>query len=168
MAAEIERKWVAERTPPPERLGTGTPLRQGYLAIDGDVAVRVRIAPDEAWVTIKAGDDGLRRTEVELPVDAAEAEELWVHTAGRIEKVRHDVAVDDAAAVVDVFGGDARWALHRRGRVPDRIRQPRPSSPLTGSGRRSPVARSGATHRSPASADPIRRRRAIARVAAPT
>ena len=106
MAAEIERKWVAARTPPADMLGTGTPLRQGYLAIDGDVAVRVRIAPDEAWVTIKAGDDGLRRTEVELPVDAAEAEELWAYTAGRIEKVRHDVAVDDAAAVVDVFGGN--------------------------------------------------------------
>jgi CYTH domain-containing protein len=106
MAAEIERKWVAPQTPSADRLGAGTPLRQGYLAIDGDVAVRVRIAPDEAWVTIKAGDDGLRRTEVEVPVDATEAEELWVHTSGRIEKVRHDVAVDDAAAVVDVFGGE--------------------------------------------------------------
>jgi CYTH domain-containing protein len=106
MAAEIERKWVAARTPPPERLGAGTPLRQGYLAIDGVVTVRVRIAPDEAWVTIKAGDAGLRRTEVELAVDAAEAEELWAHTSGRIEKVRHDVAIDDGAAVVDVFGGD--------------------------------------------------------------
>jgi adenylate cyclase len=105
MAAEIERKWVAARTPNRDRLGTGTPLRQGYLAIDGDVAVRVRIAPDEAWVTIKAGDDGLRRTEVELAVDADEAEELWAHTAGRIEKVRHDVPIDDATAVVDVFGG---------------------------------------------------------------
>ena len=106
MADEIERKWVAARAPNPDRLGTGTPLRQGYLAVDGDVVVRVRIAPHEAWVTIKAGDDGLRRTEVELAVDATEAEELWAHTAGRIEKVRHDVAVDDLTAVVDVFGGD--------------------------------------------------------------
>ena len=106
MAAEIERKWVAPRTPASDRLGTGTPLRQGYLAVDGDVVVRVRIAVHEAWVTIKAGEDGLRRTEVELAVDATEAEELWAHTAGRIEKVRHDVAVDDVPAVVDVFGGD--------------------------------------------------------------
>src|SRR5262245_9106305 len=81
VAAEIERKWLAPQIPSAELRQAGTPLRQGYLAIDGDVVVRVRIAPDEAWVTIKAGDDGLRRTEVEVPVDAADAEELWAHTS---------------------------------------------------------------------------------------
>jgi CYTH domain-containing protein len=107
VAAEIERKWVAGRAPSADRLGSGTSLRQGYLAIDGDVVVRVRIAPDEAWLTIKAGDDGLRRTEVELAVDLAEAEDLWPHTAGRrVDKVRHRVAVEGGTAEVDVFGGD--------------------------------------------------------------
>jgi CYTH domain-containing protein len=82
-------------------------LRQGYLAIDGSVTVRVRIAPTAAWLTIKAGDDALRRTEVELEIEPGEAEDLWPHTAGRrIEKVRHRVAVDGGTAEVDVFGGD--------------------------------------------------------------
>ena len=79
MAAEIERKWVADGHRP-RTLGEGTPLRQGYLAIDGGVTVRVRIAPDGAWLTIKAGGDELDRIEVEITLDLDEAEELWPHT----------------------------------------------------------------------------------------
>ncbi len=88
------------------RLGAGTALRQGYLAIDGDVAVRVRIAPTRAWLTIKGGGDGLDRTEVEVDLDLDEAEDLWRHTVDRrLEKTRHRVPVDEFTAEVDVFGG---------------------------------------------------------------
>ena len=105
MAREIERKWVADRPPTAELLGGGTALRQGYIAIDGDVAVRVRIAPAKAWLTIKGGGDGLDRTEVEVELDLAEAEDLWRHTGGRrLEKTRHRVPVDEYTAEVDVFG----------------------------------------------------------------
>ena len=105
MAREIERKWVADRSPPADRLGAGTALRQGYVAIDGDVAVRVRIAPETAWLTIKGGGDGLDRTEVEVELDLAEAEDLWRHSGGRrLAKTRHRVPVDDYTAEVDIFG----------------------------------------------------------------
>jgi adenylate cyclase len=106
VAIEIERKWVAEAPPSADVLGEGTMLRQGYLAIDGDVTVRVRIAPREAWLTIKAGGDGLTRTEVELAVTVDEAEQLWPSTEGRrVEKVRHRVPMDGGVAEVDVFAG---------------------------------------------------------------
>ena len=106
MAREIERKWVAERPPGPELLGAGTPLRQGYVAIDGDVTVRVRIAPEQAWLTIKGGDEGLDRTEVEVDLDLDEAEDLWRYTGDRrLEKSRHRVAVGEYTAEVDLFGG---------------------------------------------------------------
>jgi adenylate cyclase len=105
MAREIERKWVVDHVPTAAQLGDGTELRQGYVAIDGDVAVRVRIAPEQAWLTIKGGGDGLDRTEVEVELDLAEAEDLWQHTGGRrVAKTRHWVPVDDRTAEVDVFG----------------------------------------------------------------
>ena len=105
MAREIERKWVADRPPTAELRGGGTALRQGYIAIDGDVAVRVRIAPATAWLTIKGGGEGLDRTEVEVELDVAEAEDLWRHTDGRrLEKTRYRVPVDEYTAEVDVFG----------------------------------------------------------------
>jgi adenylate cyclase len=106
VATEIERKWVADHPPRAETLGVATPLRQGYVAIDGDVTVRVRIAPDRAWLTIKGGGDGLGRTEVEVALDLAEAEDLWKHTGERrLEKTRHRVPVGDLTAEVDIFAG---------------------------------------------------------------
>jgi CYTH domain-containing protein len=112
MAVEIERKWVAVRRPDaitPDLHGTR--LRQGYLAEDGSVTVRVRISDDGAKLTIKAGS-AAARTEVEVDVELAEAEQLWPFTEGRrILKTRYRVPLDPShgdglVAEVDVFEGD--------------------------------------------------------------
>jgi adenylate cyclase len=112
MAVEIERKWVADCRPDaltPDLHGTH--LRQGYLAEDGDVNVRIRISDDWARLTVKAGSSAAR-TEVEVDVDRAEAEQLWPFTDGRrILKTRYRVPLDATlgeglVAEVDVFEGD--------------------------------------------------------------
>ena len=112
MTTEIERKWVLLRPPAPELLsGGGERVRQGYLAQDGDVEVRVRITPNRASVTVKGGR-GISRTEVDAAIGADEAEGLWPLTDGRrIEKVRHRVPVDGGVAEVDVYEG-ALAGLH--------------------------------------------------------
>ncbi len=105
MVAEIERKFLVSELPPPPVLGPGAGLRQGYLAEEAGVEVRVRIADGEARLTVKAGS-GLTRTEVEISIAAADAEALWPLTAGRrVEKRRHRVHVDGGVAEVDVYGG---------------------------------------------------------------
>lgn len=106
MANEIERKFLIVEVPDAVELGPGDELRQGYLAIDGPIEVRVRRRDDSAWLTIKAGS-GLSRTEAELPLSSGDADALWDHTAGRrIEKVRHRVAVAPGfVAEVDRYGG---------------------------------------------------------------
>lgn len=113
MAVEIERKFLL-RGDPASRLGSdvGEHLRQGYLAIDQAVEVRVRIGSELAAVTVKAGR-GVARTEVEMPIAATEAEELWPHTVGRrIEKTRYRIDLEGAGldraahvAEVDVYHG---------------------------------------------------------------
>jgi adenylate cyclase len=107
VATEIERKFVVVDVPAASVLGAGVHIRQGYLAEDGDVEVRVRIADGDATLAVKAGR-GLVRTEVECVVTEAEAEALWPHTDGRrIDKVRYRVALAgaDAVADVDVYRG---------------------------------------------------------------
>ena len=105
MATEIERKFVVDEPPPDEVLGPGVRLRQGYLAEDGDVQVRVRIAGPDATLTVKAGR-GLSRTEVEVTIDVVAAEALWPLTEGRrVEKTRHHVRVGALVADVDVYDG---------------------------------------------------------------
>lgn len=106
MTIEIERKWVVASPPLPETLGPGVRLLQGYLARDGEVEVRIRIAASVATVTIKGGA-GLSRAEVELAVtDEEDREVLWSLTAGRrVEKVRHRVEIGDVTAEVDIYEG---------------------------------------------------------------
>lgn len=109
MAIEIERKWVASERPDVVTSGSrGARLRQGYLAEDGVITVRIRISDDWAKLTVKAGA-ATSRTEVEVDVDPAEAEELWPFTEGRrVLKTRYRVPLDpslgiDLVAEVDLF-----------------------------------------------------------------
>jgi adenylate cyclase len=106
---EIERKFLLPGPPSDDRLGPGTHIRQGYLAEEDSVEVRVRITDDTSSVTVKAGS-GLSRTEVDVAISAGQAEALWPHTVGRrIDKTRHRVALDglppDHVAEVDIYAG---------------------------------------------------------------
>jgi CYTH domain-containing protein len=103
---EIERKFLVDEPPDAAQLGTGESIRQGYVAAEEAVSVRVRITDREAWLTVKAGG-GVARTEVELPLSEEQADALWPHTEGRrIVKRRHRVALDgDDVAELDVYAG---------------------------------------------------------------
>lgn len=110
---EIERKFrIDDLTAVPADLGGGTRLRQAYVAVDGQVEVRVRDTGGAQLLTVKGGR-GVSRTEVELAIDAGAFGELWALGEGRrIDKVRHEVPLDGGGdpgaglvAEVDVYGG---------------------------------------------------------------
>jgi len=113
VAVEIERKFLVTDPPSEDVLGAGVPYRQGYLAGEGDVEARIRIGPDDAWITVKAGR-GVSRTEVQVAIPVAEAEALWPHTAGRrLEKVRFFVPLEGGTAEVDRYADelDGLWTV---------------------------------------------------------
>ena len=106
VAVEIERKFLVDADRVPADLSVGVPIRQGYLAQEGDVEARVRITPVEATLTVKAGK-GLSRTEVEAVIAPDDAEALWVHTEGRrVDKRRTRVTLGANVAEVDLYAGD--------------------------------------------------------------
>ncbi|MEQ8842362.1 MAG: CHAD domain-containing protein [Acidimicrobiales bacterium] len=101
---EHERKYLVDRLP---MLGNdGVELRQGYLAIDDSVAVRVRDdAAGGRTLTIKAGR-GASRTELEWPIDEDEFIAAWTATRGRrIRKTRHRIPYGPHIIELDVFHG---------------------------------------------------------------
>lgn len=103
MSVEVERAFLPPQAPDRSTLGVGRRMRQGYVAREDAVEVRLRITEDDARLTVKAGR-GLVRTEVELPLDAEQADALWGHTAGRrLAKTRYRVAVGGHTAEVDVY-----------------------------------------------------------------
>lgn len=100
MTTEIERRFLPDHLPVGFDLGPGTSIRQGYLAGEGSVSVRMRIADEVATMTVKAGA-GLVRTEVTVVLEPDQAEALWPHTAGRrLDKVRHRVPLGPQAQYV--------------------------------------------------------------------
>ena len=106
MAAEIERKFLVT-SDAWRGAGTSTLLRQGYLSTDPDRVVRVRVAGQQAFLTVKGRAVGARRTEVEIEIPFAEAlEMLELATGILVEKRRHAVRQGGFEWEVDEFLGD--------------------------------------------------------------
>jgi CYTH domain-containing protein len=107
---EIERKFLLDGVPPTMQFAHRTPIRQGYLALDGDTEVRLRITPEGAVMTIKAGR-GAVRVEEEISLQTRQAEALWELTEGRrVQKARRRVRLPgadgaDLVAEIDEYSG---------------------------------------------------------------
>jgi len=106
MAIEIERKFLVRDDS--WRNGTaGTDYQQGYLAVVPRCSVRVRVANDQAWLTIKSGDGGLTRHEYEYPVPREHAQGLLALCEPVvISKTRYLVRVGEHVWEIDEFHGD--------------------------------------------------------------
>jgi adenylate cyclase len=103
---EIERKFLVHELPGDLDWIDERPLRQGYVALDGDTEVRVRDDAGGWRLTVKHGG-GRRRVEEELELDPRRGEALWTLTEGRrVEKRRRRIASGSATVEVDVFEGD--------------------------------------------------------------
>jgi adenylate cyclase len=100
---EIERKFRVAHVP--TGLGDGTALRQAYVAVEGDVEVRVRSDGTHHVLTVKGGA-GLERDEVEVAIDTAEFADMWRLAGDRhLEKTRHRVDLDGVTAELDLYAG---------------------------------------------------------------
>jgi CYTH domain-containing protein len=88
MALEIERKFLVHGDG--WREGAKQRLRQCYLNRDKERTVRVRIAGDKAFLTIKGVTHGATRVEFEYEIPIKDAEQLLELSDGPIlEKNRH-------------------------------------------------------------------------------
>jgi adenylate cyclase len=102
---EIERKFLLHGLPSVLAFARRKPIRQGYVALDGDTEVRVRRTPAGSTLTIKRGS-GEVRLEEELELEPRQADALWELTDGRrLEKTRREMRVDGAEATVDEYSG---------------------------------------------------------------
>jgi adenylate cyclase len=106
MGREIERKFLVTNV---AVIGgrSGTVIRQGYLVVHGPATVRVRRAGDAGYLTIKSGLGGLRRSEFEYPIPAADAVELLgLAVTPLVEKTRYEIDALGHTWDVDVFAGE--------------------------------------------------------------
>ena len=104
MGVEIERKFLVLDT----AMLTGrrgVRMRQVYLA-RGPATVRVRIAGEQAWLTVKGPTHGIARAEFEYRIPLSDAHELeQLADTAPVDKTRYDIAVGGHVIEVDVFHG---------------------------------------------------------------
>ncbi|MBE9051747.1 CYTH domain-containing protein [Nostocales cyanobacterium LEGE 11386] len=106
MAKEIERKFLLKEDSWRE-LAKGSVYRQGYIATQDKVTVRVRIVGEQGYLTIKGPSVKYSRLEFEYPIPVEDAQEMLDTLCRRpfIEKIRYKVEWGGLIWEIDEFDG---------------------------------------------------------------
>ncbi len=111
MPLEIERKFLVIK----EKMAIdvrGEYLCQGYLNDEPNRTVRIRIAGECAFLTIKGPSKGISRSEFEYPVPVSEAREMLKMTISPpIEKTRYKIRHEGLLWELDIFHGSNEGLL---------------------------------------------------------
>lgn len=110
MGREIERKFLLATDDWRRDARRSEPMSQGYLANDGSVSVRVRVAGRRAWLNIKAGGLVASRDEFEYEIPLDDGKDLLTRLCRQplIEKTRYWVSYRGFDWEIDAFEGRNR------------------------------------------------------------
>lgn len=108
MPKEIERKFLINQLEWDSLVKpVGKTLKQGYILAQPEKTIRVRVANNQAWITIKGISVGATRSEYEYEIPLEEANELLTgFTTSAIEKIRYEIVYHNKLWEVDVFSGE--------------------------------------------------------------
>lgn len=109
MATEIERKFLLKNDSWKTEAGIGKIYHQGYIVSTQEKTVRVRIAGDEGFITIKGSpkEGSFSRSEFEYTIPLLDATEMLntLCNSGQIEKTRYIINKNNHIWEIDVFTG---------------------------------------------------------------
>jgi CYTH domain-containing protein len=107
MGLEIERKFLLKNSEWKKIAGLGQTIKQGYLNLDAERTVRVRIVNEKGILTIKGKTVGMTRLEFEYEIPIDEAEEIIkLSDKTIIEKTRYEILIDGLNWEIDIFEGN--------------------------------------------------------------
>ena len=104
MPVEIERKFLVNGSG--WRQENGVRISQGYLNRDKERTVRIRLAGEKAFLTIKGLTVGASRVEFEYEIPATHAKQLLkLCDSPILQKIRHTAVLNGLIWEVDEFLG---------------------------------------------------------------
>ena len=107
MATEIERKFLIQNSDWKKEISNSIGISQGYLSLDKERTVRVRIKGEKGILTIKGTTENISRKEFEYEIPKEEAEELLeLCHQPLIEKIRNEVIHEGMTWEIDEFTGE--------------------------------------------------------------
>ena len=122
MSKEIERKYLVRGSSYRHQAIQKKDMMQGYLSLDPDATVRIRIVGDKAFITVKSRNIGAVRNEWEYPVPVEEAKEMLRSCCKSrlIEKTRYIVeAPHNLKWEIDEFYGSLDGLVIAEIELPD-------------------------------------------------
>lgn len=114
MATEIERKYLVhlEKWEKAKSEATFTSISQGYLSLEAERTVRIRIKKAAAFLTIKGKTKGISRIEFEYPIPLKDGLELLNLCQGSIiQKKRYILKENQFTWEVDEFEEDNKGLI---------------------------------------------------------
>ncbi|MDE5632397.1 MAG: CYTH domain-containing protein [Muribaculaceae bacterium] len=122
MSKEIERKYLVCGSSYRHQAIQKKDMMQGYISLDPDATVRIRIVGDKAFITVKSRNIGAVRNEWEYPVPVEEAKEMLRSCCKSrlIEKTRYIVeAPHNLKWEIDEFHGSLDGLVIAEIELPD-------------------------------------------------
>lgn len=112
MGLEIEKKFLPA-SDGWRGLAPGEQIKQGYISVSQECAVRVRIKGTRAWLGIKGKTEGATRMEFEYPIPVEDAHDMLHNLALRpiIEKTRYLVPFKGFVWEIDEFEGENKGLI---------------------------------------------------------
>jgi adenylate cyclase len=106
MPKEIEKKFLVD-IEKWNRQGKKEHLIQGYLSTQKERVVRIRLAGNQAFITIKGEKQGISRDEYEYSIPLEDAQRILYDLCERplIEKYRYQIEYHGQIWIVDEFLG---------------------------------------------------------------
>ncbi len=120
MGKETERKFLVTNRSFEKEATDIIPIVQGYICNQQDKNVRIRVAGNQAYITIKGKTSGFSRPEFEYPLPVDEAREIInLFCDDTIQKIRYLVHFENYNWEVDVFDGKNKGLILAEIELPD-------------------------------------------------
>lgn len=107
MSVEIERRFLLKNAAWREQVTASVVMRQGYLSVEKERTIRIRVIGDEAWLTVKGFISDVSRHEFDYPIPKSDAETMLNALCPFVlDKTRHLVTVGHATFEIDEYQGE--------------------------------------------------------------
>lgn len=104
---EIERRFLLKNDSWRQHASAPQILQQGYLSVEKECTMRVRIVGEQAWLTIKGYVSDVSRSEFEYPIPLNDAQMMLATLCPfKLEKHRYTVAYEGFVFEIDEFFGE--------------------------------------------------------------
>lgn len=104
---EIERRFLLANDNWRQYAGEAQLLQQGYISVEKECTIRVRIIGENAWLTLKGYISDISRSEYEYPIPLADAQHMMATLCPFVlEKKRYRIDYQGSCFEVDEYFGE--------------------------------------------------------------